>query len=45
MYKRDKVLGTESGDVRDFWCESYVTECKTRLAIKDKDKDMIMAWN
>jgi hypothetical protein len=33
------------GDVRDFRCESHVTECMTRLAIKDKHKDMIIASN
>jgi hypothetical protein len=33
------------GDVRDFRCESHITECMTRLAIKDKHKDMIIAWN
>jgi hypothetical protein len=29
----------EFGDVRDFLCESHVTECMTRLATKDKHKD------
>jgi hypothetical protein len=38
-------LGMEFGDVRDFRCESLVTECMTRLAIKDKHKDMIIARN
>jgi hypothetical protein len=38
-------LGMEFGDVRDFRCESHVTECMTRLAIKDKHKDMIIARN
>jgi hypothetical protein len=33
----------EFGDVRDFLCESRVTECMTRLATKDKHKDMIIA--
>jgi hypothetical protein len=37
--KRYNGLGTEFGDVRDFRCESRVTECMTRLAIKDKHKD------
>jgi hypothetical protein len=36
-------LGVEFGDVRDFQCESHVTECMTRLVIKDKHKDMIIA--
>jgi hypothetical protein len=35
----------ELGDVRDFLCESHVTERVTRLATKDKHKDMIIAWN
>jgi hypothetical protein len=35
-------LGTEVGDVWDFRCESHITECVTRLAIKDKHKDMII---
>jgi hypothetical protein len=35
----------EFGDARDFRCESHVTECMTRLAIKDKHKDMIITWN
>jgi hypothetical protein len=33
----------EFGDVQDFRCESHVTECMTRLATKDKHKDMIIA--
>jgi hypothetical protein len=46
MYKRDiKVLGMEFGDVRDLRCESHVTECMMRLAIKDKHKNMIIARN
>jgi hypothetical protein len=45
VQKRYKGLGMESGDARDFRCESRVTECMTRLAIKDKHKDMIIAWN
>jgi hypothetical protein len=35
----------EFGDARDFQAESLVTECMTRLAIKDKHKDMIIARN
>jgi hypothetical protein len=35
----------EFGDVRDFQCESHVTECMTRLATNDKHKDMIIARN
>jgi hypothetical protein len=30
-------------DVRDFRCESQVTEYMTRVATKDKHKDMIIA--
>jgi hypothetical protein len=41
--KRYNGLGMEFGDVRDFRCESLVTECMMRLAIKDKHKDMILA--
>jgi hypothetical protein len=33
----------ESGDVRDIQCESHITEYMTRLATKDKHKDMIIA--
>jgi hypothetical protein len=33
----------EFDDVRDFRCEGHVTECMTRLATKDKHKDMIIA--
>jgi hypothetical protein len=33
----------EFGNVRDFRGESHVTECMTRLATKDKHKDMIIA--
>jgi hypothetical protein len=36
-------LGMEFSDVQDIRCESHVTECMTRLAIKDKHKDMIIA--
>jgi hypothetical protein len=36
-------LGMEFGDVRDFRCESHVTERMTRLATKYKHKDMIIA--
>jgi hypothetical protein len=36
-------LGMEFGDVRDFQCESHVTEYMTRLATKDKHKYMIIA--
>jgi hypothetical protein len=43
VQKRYKGLGMEFGDVRDFQCESHVTERMTRLAIKDKHKDMIIA--
>jgi hypothetical protein len=39
--KRYYGLGMEFGDVRDFRCEGLVT----RLAIKDKHKDMIIAQN
>jgi hypothetical protein len=35
----------EFGDVRDFRCESHVTKYMTRLAIKDKHKNMIIARN
>jgi hypothetical protein len=38
-------LGMEFGDVRDFQCESHITECMTSLAIKDKHKDMIIGRN
>jgi hypothetical protein len=41
--KRYKGLGIELGDARDFRCESHITECMTRLAIKHKHKDMIIA--
>jgi hypothetical protein len=34
VQKRYYGLGMEFGDVRDFRCESLVTECMTRLAIK-----------
>jgi hypothetical protein len=34
-------LGMEFSDVQDFQCESLVTKCMTRLAIKDKHKDML----
>jgi hypothetical protein len=37
--------GMEFGDVRDFQCESHVTECMMMLATKDKHKDMIIARN
>jgi hypothetical protein len=43
VQKRYKGLGMEFSDVRDFQCESQVTECMTGLAIKDKHKDMIIA--
>jgi hypothetical protein len=33
----------EFGDARDFQGENLVTECMTRLAIKDKHKDIIIA--
>jgi hypothetical protein len=33
----------EFGDVRDFRCESHVTEYMTRLATKDKHNNMIIA--
>jgi hypothetical protein len=45
VQKRCIGLGMEFGDVRDFQCESHVTECMTRLATKDKHKDMIIAQN
>jgi hypothetical protein len=35
----------EFDDVRDFQCENHVTEYLTRLATKDKHKNMIIAWN
>jgi hypothetical protein len=35
----------EFGDVRDFWCEIHITEYMTRLATKDKHKDIIISWN
>jgi hypothetical protein len=44
MYKkRYKALGMEFGDVRDFRCESHVIECMTRITIKYKYKDIIIA--
>jgi hypothetical protein len=43
--KRYNCLGMEFSDVQDFQCESHVTECMTRLAIKDKHKEMIIARN
>jgi hypothetical protein len=43
VQKRYKGLGMEFGDVRNFRCESHVTECMTRLAIKVNHKDMIIA--
>jgi hypothetical protein len=43
VQKRYIGLGMEFGDVRDFQGESLVTECMTRLAIKDKHKNMIIA--
>jgi hypothetical protein len=44
--KRCIGLGMEEfGDVWDFRCESHVTEYMTRLATKDKHKDMIIARN
>jgi hypothetical protein len=45
VQKRYIGLGMEFGDARDFRCESHVTECMTRLAIKDKHEDMIIARN
>jgi hypothetical protein len=42
VQKRYKGLGKEFGDVRDFRCESHVTEYMTRLATKDKYKNMII---
>jgi hypothetical protein len=45
VQKRCIGLGMDFDDVRDFQCESHVTECMTRLAKKDKHKDMIIAWN
>jgi hypothetical protein len=35
----------EFGDVRDFRYESHITEYMTRLATKDKHKNMVIAWN
>jgi hypothetical protein len=43
VQKRCIGLGMDFDDVRDFQCESHVTECMTRLAKKDKHKDMIIA--
>jgi hypothetical protein len=43
VQKRYKGLGMEFGNVQDFRCESYVAKCMTRLAIKDKHKDMIIS--
>jgi hypothetical protein len=45
VQKRYKGLGMEFGDVRDLQCESHVIECMTRITIKDKHKDMIIARN
>jgi hypothetical protein len=45
VQKRYNGLGMEFGDVRDFRYEIHVTECMTRLAIKDKHKEMIIARN
>jgi hypothetical protein len=45
VQRRYDGLGMEFGDVRDFRCESHVTECMSRLVIKDKQKDMIIARN
>jgi hypothetical protein len=43
VQKRYNGLRMEFGDVRDLQCESHVIECMTRLAIKDKHKDMIIS--
>jgi hypothetical protein len=45
VQKRCIGLGMEFGDVRDFRCESHVTECMTGLATSDKHKNMIIARN
>jgi hypothetical protein len=45
VQKRYKGLGMEFDDVRDIRCESHVTKCMMRLAIKDKHKDMIIDRN
>jgi hypothetical protein len=45
VQKRYIGLGMEFGDARDFQGESLVAECMTRLATKDKHKDMIIAQN
>jgi hypothetical protein len=45
VQKRCIGLGMEFGDAQDFQGESLVTECMTRLAIKDKHKNMIIAQN
>jgi hypothetical protein len=45
VQKRYIGLGMEFGDVRDFRCESHVTECMARLETKDKHKDKIIARN
>jgi hypothetical protein len=43
--KRYYGLGMEFGDARDFRCESLITKCMARLAIKDKHKDMTITRN
>jgi hypothetical protein len=45
VQKRYIGLGMEFDDARDFQGESLVTECMTRLAIKDKHMNMITAQN
>jgi hypothetical protein len=45
VQKRYNGLGMEFGNVRDFRCESHITEFMTRLTTKDKHKDMIIARN
>jgi hypothetical protein len=45
VQKRYYGLGMKFCDVRDFRCESLITEYMTRLAIKDIYKDMVIARN
>jgi hypothetical protein len=42
MYKRDIKVWVWNSAMYDR-CESHVTECMSRLAIKDNHKDMIIA--
>jgi hypothetical protein len=45
VQKRCIGLGMEFGDELDFRCEGHVAEYITRLATKDKHKNMIIARN